>query len=156
MTATIRRGQAADAPALKDLDTVVPLDPRRAHSIDRWLEQDVVFVAEVDGKVVGYGVVNHAFFHQGNVDMLMLHPDHRGQQIGQQLLEALEETCVTAKLFVTTNLSNHRMQRLLACQGFAACGFIDELDPGDPELVFVKKLGRTPRGTTGAAAAGAS
>jgi len=32
------------------------------------------------------------------------------------------------------------MQRLLARLGFVTCGFIDELDPGDPELVFVKKL----------------
>jgi GNAT superfamily N-acetyltransferase len=141
MTATVRRGQAADAQALRALDTIVPVDSRRADSIDRWLQQDVVFVAEVDGKVVGYGVFNHAFFHQGNVDMLMLHPDHRGQRIGERLLQAIEEVCDTAKLFVTTNVSNHRMQQLLSRRGFVACGFIDELDPGDPELVYVKKMG---------------
>jgi GNAT superfamily N-acetyltransferase len=142
VTAKIRRGQASDAQALKDLDTIVPVDPRRADSIDRWLEEDVVFVAEVGAVVVGYGVFNHAFFRQGNVDMLMLHRDYRGQRIAERLLEALEETCDTAKLFVTTNLSNHRMQGLLLRRGYAACGFIDELDPGDPELVFFKKLGR--------------
>lgn len=138
--ATVRRGQVADAEALKQLDTIVPVDPRRADSIDEWLRQDVVFVAEVANTAVGYGVFNHDFFHQGNVDMLMLHPDFRGQKIGEQLLEALEGVCDTPKFFVTTNLSNHRMQRLLSRRGFAACGFIDELDPGDPELVFVKKL----------------
>lgn len=141
MTATVRRGEAADAAEIKALDTIVPLDPRRAESIDNWLERDVVFVAELEGKVVGYGVFNHDFFRQGNVDMLMLHPDYRGQRIGERLLQALEQACDTPKLFCTTNVSNHRMQRLLSRQGFAACGFIDELDPGDPELVYVKKLG---------------
>lgn len=141
MAATVRRGEAADAAALKALDTIVPVDPRRAESIDRWLERDVVFVSEIDGQVVGYGVFNHDFFRQGNVDMLMLHPDYRGQLIGELLLRALEQACDTPKLFCTTNLSNHRMQRLLSRRGFVACGFIDELDPGDPELVYVKKLG---------------
>jgi GNAT superfamily N-acetyltransferase len=148
MRATVRRGAAADGPALKALDTVVPGDPRRAESIDQWLRDDIVVVAEVDGTVIGYGVFNHDFFHQGNVDMLMLHPDHRGRRIGELLLAAIEETCDTAKLFVTTNLSNHRMQRLLSRVGYSACGFIDELDPGDPELVYVKKLKDGRRATT--------
>jgi ribosomal protein S18 acetylase RimI-like enzyme len=141
VTATVRRGRAEDAAGLKALDTIVPVDPRRADAIDDWLEQDIVFVAEVAGKVVGYGVFNYGFFRQGSVDMLMVHPDHRGRRIGERLLQALEEVCDTPKLFVTTNVSNHRMQRLLSRLGFVACGFIDELDRGDPELVYVKKLG---------------
>jgi ribosomal protein S18 acetylase RimI-like enzyme len=140
VTATVRRAHPADAEALKTLDTVVPADPRRAESIDDWLQHDTVFVAEVEGKVVGYGVFNHAFFRRGNVDMLMVHPDYRGRRIGEQLLRALEGACDTPKLFCTTNASNQRMQRLLERLGFVACGFIDELDPGDPELVFVKNL----------------
>jgi ribosomal protein S18 acetylase RimI-like enzyme len=140
VTATVRKGRPADAAALKALDTVVPLDPGRAESIDGWLEHDLVFVAEVDGRPVGYAVFNHAFFRQGNVDMLMLDPDFRGRRIGEQLLRALEEVCDTPKLFCTTNLSNQRMQRLLSRLGFFACGFIDELDPADPELVYVRRL----------------
>jgi ribosomal protein S18 acetylase RimI-like enzyme len=140
VAATVRRGEAADAAGLKALDTMVSIDQHRGASIDGWLEKDVVFVAEVDGRMVGYGVFNHDFFHRGNVAMLMLHPDYRGQRIGEQLLRRLEQACDTSKLFVTTNVLNHRMQRLLSRLGFVACGFIGELDPGDPELVFVKKL----------------
>jgi GNAT superfamily N-acetyltransferase len=140
----VRRGRAADAAALERRDTVVPTDLGRAESIDRWLREDVVFVAEVNGLTVGYGVFNHAFFRRGNVDMLMLHPDHRGRRIGERLLEALEEACDTEKLFITTNVSNHRMQRLLLRRGYAACGFVDELDLGDPELIFVKRLPDAP------------
>jgi RimJ/RimL family protein N-acetyltransferase len=59
-------------------------------------------------------------------------------------LEALQYVCDTPKLFCTTNVSNHRMQRLPARSGFASCGFIDELDPGDPELVYVRRLADEP------------
>jgi ribosomal protein S18 acetylase RimI-like enzyme len=154
VTTTVRRGREADAEALKALDTLVPGDPSRGALIDEWLRHDIVFVAEVDGRAVGYGVFNHAFFRQGNVDMLMIHPDHRGRRIGEQLLRALEASCDTPKLFCTTNASNERMQRLLARTGFATCGFIDELDPGDPELVFVKVLKGVPDGAAPARSPG--
>jgi ribosomal protein S18 acetylase RimI-like enzyme len=142
MKARIRVGKAADAPALKGVDTVVPRDPGRADWIDRWLREDTVVIAEVDGRVVGYGVFNHGFFHQSQADMLMVHPEYRGKRIGEQLLLALEGLCDTAKFFVTTNLSNHRMQSLLQRMGYEACGYIDQLDPGDPEIVFVKTVRR--------------
>jgi ribosomal protein S18 acetylase RimI-like enzyme len=70
--------------------------------------------------------------------MLMVCADHRGKGIGESLLLALESACDTSKLFVTTNESNRRMQKLLLRLGYRRCGYIEELDPGDPELVFVK------------------
>ena len=143
MIVKIRPGQPADAEILKAVDSVAPLDATRAEFIGKWLREDKVVVAEADGRVVGYAVFNHAFFHQGQAEMLMVHPEYRGRRIGEQLLKALEEMCDTPKFFVTTNLSNHRMQRLLLRMGYSACGYIDELDPGDPELVFVKKMART-------------
>jgi ribosomal protein S18 acetylase RimI-like enzyme len=140
MDCLVREAHSADARALKELDTVVPVDGNRARHIEKWLDQDQVLVAEVDGQVVGYGVFNHAFFRQGQVDMLMINTDFRGHGIGENLLTALEGLCDTQKFWVTTNLSNHRMQRLLRKCGFKACGYIDELDPGDPEIIFVKHV----------------
>ena len=70
----IRKATETDSSALKAVDTVVPVDATRAEQIDEWLGHDDVLVAETEGQIVGYGVFNHAFFRQGNVDMLMLHP----------------------------------------------------------------------------------
>jgi len=69
---TVRLGKPSDAQALKNLDSVVPVDPARADFIERWLREDVVIVLELDGRVVGYGVFNHGFFYQGQVAMLMV------------------------------------------------------------------------------------
>jgi len=136
----IRRAEQSDAQILKKLDTIVTIDPTRAEFIDRWLKDDIVLVAEIDNTVVGYGVFNHAFFYQGQVDMLMIHQDYRGQCIGECLMKELEKLCDTPKFFVTTNMSNHRMQKLLRKLSFRSCGYINELDPRDPELVYVKNI----------------
>jgi ribosomal protein S18 acetylase RimI-like enzyme len=141
MEPVIRRGTQADARILKDFDTMVPTDPARAESIDHWLGDTPVLVAELEGRVVGYGVVDHGFFGQSNVAMLMIHREYRGRKLGEQLLRWLEELADTPKLFVTTNQSNHRMQKLLSRMGYRPGGYIHELDPGDPELVFVKDIG---------------
>jgi ribosomal protein S18 acetylase RimI-like enzyme len=140
MQPRIRRGTPADAAALRGLDTTLPVDPARAVAIDRWLTNDHVVVADLDGRVVGYGVFDHGFFGQSNVSMLMVHRDYRGQRIGEHILRRLEALGDTPKFYVTTNQSNHRMQRLLSRMGYRPGGYIHELDPGDPELVFVKDI----------------
>lgn len=140
MEPVVRSATRAEAQALKDLDTLVPTDPARAACIDRWLRDDSVLVAEVDGQVVGYGVFDHGFFGQSTVAMLMIHPGFRGGGIGEHILRRLEALGDTPKFYVTTNQSNHRMQRLLSRMGYRPGGYIHELDPGDPELVFVKDL----------------
>jgi len=44
------------------------------------------------------------------------------------------------KLFTSTNLSNLPMQSLLAQLNFKLSGVIENLDEGDPELVYFKPL----------------
>ncbi|WZB72100.1 hypothetical protein WJ968_11125 [Achromobacter xylosoxidans] len=46
--------------------------------------------------------------------------------------------CDTAKLFTSTNQSNVAARRLMAKAGFVPSGMIENLDEGDPELVYVK------------------
>lgn len=136
----VRPGKPSDADALKRLDTTLSGDPGRALSIERWLHDGSVLVAEVEQDIVGYGVIHHRFFHHGFVEMLMVAVHHRHSGVGRAIMEALERRCETPKLFVTTNLSNHPMQQLLKSMNYTPCGYIDQLDPGDPELVFVKTL----------------
>jgi hypothetical protein len=59
---------------------------------------------------------------------------------GEALVKHLESLCQTAKLFTSTNLSNLPMQSLLAKMGYILSGVIHNLDEGDPEIVYFKKL----------------
>ena len=140
MQIKIRKAIAKDAQSIKGIDTIIPINPSRAKMIDEWLQKDIVIVAEIDNQMVGYGVFNHEFFRQSQIDMLMISKEFRGKRIGEKIILSLEEYADTNKMFITTNLSNHPMQKLLFRTGYKPCGYIDELDPGDPELVFVKHL----------------
>ena len=64
------------------------------------------------------------------------------EQVDAQLFEIrhLINECRTPKLFTSTNQSNIPMQRLLATLEFARSGFIENLDEGDPEVVYFKRL----------------
>ena len=55
MKAKIRLSVPADAQALRSVDSAVPADPTRAGLIEKWLREETVVVAELDGRVVGYG-----------------------------------------------------------------------------------------------------
>lgn len=139
MNVTIRTASIYDLTELVEIDSVADMEPARRLSISDWLRHDIVLAAEVEGRPVGYAVLNHQFFHQAQVEMLMVAAESRGRGIGEALMKEIEAVAHSPKLFVTTNESNHRMQRLLIRSGFRICGFINELDDGDPELVFFKK-----------------
>ena len=66
----------------------------------------------------------------------------RRQGVGQSLMRALATQCKTSKLFTSTNESNSAMRALLATLGYVPSGVIENLDPNDPELVFLLNLDR--------------
>jgi ribosomal protein S18 acetylase RimI-like enzyme len=97
-------------------------------------------VAVADNEVIGYGVLDYTFFSNGSIDRLYVHSNHRRRGAGKALLPHLESLCETPKLFVTTDLSNLAMQSLLVKLEYVLSGVIHNLDEGDPELVYFKRL----------------
>jgi ribosomal protein S18 acetylase RimI-like enzyme len=139
---TVRPARPDDLDALVRLDTTAPRDPSRAGLIRQWVAAGECHVAEAGGEIVGYGVLNDRFFHQGNLDMLMVRADWRRRGVGRSLLRHLASLCPSPKFWVTTNRSNRPMRRLLESEGFTPSGQIDNLDKDDPELVYVKRVDR--------------
>jgi GNAT superfamily N-acetyltransferase len=72
--------------------------------------------------------------------MLYVHSDYRRHGTGVALLQHMESLCGTPKLFASTNLSNLPMQSLLAKLGYVLSRVIHNLDEGDPEVVYFKRL----------------
>ncbi|HAA85639.1 MAG TPA: N-acetyltransferase, partial [Kosmotogaceae bacterium] len=60
--------------------------------------------------------------------------------IGSMLMRHVEGLCESERLFTSTNQSNEPMQSLLEKMGYKRSGVIDDLDPGDPEVFFSKKV----------------
>ena len=135
-----REARPTDVEALLGLDEMARTDPGRARFIRGAVASGGCIVAEHGGSVVGYGVLEDSFFGQGFVSMLYVAASQRRHGVGGALLRALVLRCTTPKLFTSTNASNVPMQGLLARSGFEPSGIIHNLDPGDPELVYVRVL----------------
>jgi ribosomal protein S18 acetylase RimI-like enzyme len=136
----IRPAAAADVEALHALDHVARADAERREFIERAVGEGTCHVASEGGEVVGYAVLSHTFYGQGFVEMLYVGEGRRRRGAGAALMREAEALCRTPKLFTSTNLSNLPMQALLNRLGYALSGVIHNLDEGDPELVYFKRL----------------
>ena len=89
-------------------------------------ERRISFVAVIDETVV--------------IAMLYVHSDHRRRGVATAPIRHMESKCRTPKLFTSTNESNLSMQSLLGKLGYESSGVIHNLDEGDPELIYFKRL----------------
>ena len=130
----------SDAPEIARFDHVALATPSRREFIRLSVASGRCFVAIDDGHVVGYAVLEYSFYENGFVSMLYVAEPFRLRGFGKALMRHVESQCRTPKLFTSTNESNHRMRSLLTKLGFEPSGIIENLDDGDPELVFFKRL----------------
>jgi GNAT superfamily N-acetyltransferase len=137
---SIRLAVENDIAALCSFDLIAQSENERRDFICSEVIAANCFVAVVDEKVIGYGVLNYTFYYNGCIDMLYIHSDHRRSGVGAALLQHMESLCKTPKLFTSTNLSNLPMQSLLAKLDYVSSGVIHNLDENDPEIVYFKRL----------------
>lgn len=98
------------------------------------------WVAEHDGAIAGYGVVTANFFNRDFIELLYVSEPMRRSGVGDALLETIERARTARRLFTSTNESNAAMRALLDRLNYRPSGTILNLDPDDPDLVFVKFL----------------
>jgi GNAT superfamily N-acetyltransferase len=165
---SIRPARASDLDALVALDRSIRtasdqpahaadwLDPDARGHLSGWIERGECFVAMRGAEVAGYGVFHHHFFHSGMIDLVLVSGPHRRRGVGRAMVRFFTARCRSEKVWISTNLSNTRMQQLIASEGFRMAGFVEGLDPGDPELVFSKPAqGGAPGDPAAAGFAGA-
>lgn len=132
----IRPATPDDYKALCRLDTLAHHDAERPDEIAAWIRNGSCHLAEVNGKALAYGVLTYNFFRAGFLEMLMVGSGFRRQGLGSALTQHFQQTCTQPKLFSSTNMSNHAMQKLLIKAGFQTSGYVDNLDENDPEILF--------------------
>ncbi|NQD75359.1 GNAT family N-acetyltransferase [Pseudomonas sp. CrR7] len=137
----VRLARQADLDALFDLDVIAQREESRREFIARavacgqcWVATD----ADDTELLLGYGVLDHSFFGQEFIPLVVVLGSARRRGVGAAIVRELESRSLGAKLFTSTNASNLPMQALLGKLGFIGSGQVENLDEGDPELVFVK------------------
>ena len=142
----IRQAHENDVNAICATDHIARVEAQRRDFIRKSVREGITFVAVADGNVLGYSVLEHSFFDRGFVALLIVHPDHRRAGVGSALVRHVESLCKSDRVFTSTNESNLPMRSLLHKLGYKRSGKVDDLDPGDPELIYSRQLrGQTTR-----------
>ena len=142
---------AVEEGSAKDLESLVEIDrgglgsDERRRFLEEALGRGECFIANIDGRPVGFAVLDRSFFRQPYMSLLIVHPAHRRQRIGRALVHHLEAVCPSDKLFTSTNASNVVMQRFCKALGFVRSGIVENLDEDDPELIYLKRLQRAAK-----------
>lgn len=95
------------------------------------------FVAGHGATAEAYAIRTHWFHGRPFVSMLFVRPESRRSGLGAALMDVMEKDSRGVRLWISTNLDNVPMQRLLQKRGYEICGVIEKLDK-IPELVFSK------------------
>lgn len=141
MTVQVRLAALDDVDEICGIDQRVADDPGRRPFIERSVANGDCYVAADGDTIRGYAVFDRSFFEQQFVSMLNVDTTQRRRGIGAALMRHIESVCPDDKLFTSTNASNTPMQRLCEQLGFTRSGQIENLDEGDPEIVYFKRLG---------------
>ncbi len=137
---TIELAQEVDMPFVCDLDARVLGRADRARLLEETVRAKHCWVARMPRSLAGFAVAAPSFFSEWFIELLVVDTDWRRQGIGSALLRHCAATCSGKKIFTSTNASNIPMQRLLAREGFERSGIVENLNEGDPELIYVKWL----------------
>ncbi len=136
--ARVRAARLGDCRQIVAFDPVAAGDVARRRQIKRAIEERGCLVACVDKQVVGYAIVDRRFYERPFLWLLVVAPELRRHGVARRLFEAVAEKVRGETLFSSTNQSNKLMRRIFKRWGFKPAGKILGLDPGDPELVYVK------------------
>ena len=126
----------------RDIETLIALDPGatvqngRIGQIRQWVSVGQCHIARQDGEAAGYMVSNRSFFHRPFIELVFVNEAFRRRGIGRALVDHASALWPRDEVWSSTNQSNAAMQALFLGVGFVQSGVIENLDPGDPELIF--------------------
>lgn len=131
---------------LNDLENMVYIDSEvignkeREVELRESIEKNRCFVGQIEDQIAGFLIYHNYFFGHLFIDLVIVRPTLQRQGIAKTLMEYVENICLTNKIFSSTNESNEKMQKVFNSLNYVRSGYIDNLDDGDKEIVFFKKI----------------
>ena len=127
-----------DIERMAAVDPLTATDAQRRDHLGHLLEQGLSWGAFRDGQMVGFAVVTRNFYNFPFVDLVVVAEAARRRGAGSALMAHCAAAHDADRIFTSTNESNAPMRSLLGKAGWRPAGVVHYLDPGDPELIFVR------------------
>ena len=121
------------------MDQEVIGDQSRSQEIQQAIKEKRCLLYQANNDAAGFLLFNNDFFGYSFISLVIVKPSERRKGVATVLMSAYLEMAKTSKVFSSTNQSNTSMQQVFQGLGFVKSGFIDNLDEGDPEIIYVKK-----------------
>lgn len=129
---------------MTDLDKIIGIDcevigyTNRRDYIKNAIELGHCIIAKEEDAIVAFLVYDTTFFECVFISLIIVSPTKRRKGIASKLLEYMRRTSPTMKIFSSTNRSNISMQKVFETNGFVQSGFVENLDEGDPEIIYYR------------------
>jgi ribosomal protein S18 acetylase RimI-like enzyme len=129
---------------LIDLDDIVNIDEEvigndsRCEYIRKAIDENRCIVANYKNLIVGFLIFDTHFFDCSFISLIIVRPNERRKGYASSLIKYFINISPTKKIFSSTNKSNKKMQEVFKANGFIQNGFIENLDEGDPEIIYFK------------------
>ncbi|MGM0863127.1 MAG: GNAT family N-acetyltransferase [Bacillota bacterium] len=130
---------------IDDLESLIQIDCQvignesRHDQIQEAILEKRCLVVRVGEITAGFLIFNNHFFGNTFVSLIIVSPEERRKGNASLLLKHVEEITPSDKIFSSTNRSNEQMHKTFQVNGYSQSGKIENLDPGDPEIVYYKQ-----------------
>jgi len=136
----IEKATGKELEAICTLDSMVLGNPSRRDFLVNAVKANQCLVAIVRDTVVGFSILERSFYGQSFISLLIVQPNYRKRGVATAFIRHIESICSTEKLFTSTNKSNVIAQGVFEALGFVRSGYIENLEEGDPEIIYFKRL----------------
>ncbi len=124
--------------ALCTMDKEVVGDFSRKEMIITAIKEKRCLVQGTHRGIAGFLIYTTNFFECSFISLIIVKPSERRKGVATSLLAHFVHMAPTLKIFSSTNQSNLHMQKVFELAGFKRSGYIENLDDGDPEIIYFK------------------
>ena len=129
---------------IADLDKIIHIDSEvigntsRRNLIKNAIEVGHCIVVQEGNDIAGFLIYDNNFFECSFISLIIVSPTKRRKGYASLLMDYMVSNSPTTKVFSSTNRSNDSMQKVFEANGFIKSGMVENLDEGDPEIIYFK------------------
>jgi ribosomal protein S18 acetylase RimI-like enzyme len=129
---------------ITDLNAVVQIDGEVIGNTDRkdFIEDAIrrgrCILVKENNEIVAFSISDTNFFGCTFISLIIVSPSKRRKGYASQMMNHLVRNSSTDKIFSSANRSNQSMRKVFESNGFVESGLVENLDEGDPEIIYFK------------------